>query len=319
MAHVCRMPEKAQVSFCATNLNTVDRLSASLDSVERLGRALRVPFEIVVSDGPSDDGARGVLEERARDPARLRLVVHSRRNRGFGRRLAYEASQGSTIVPFDTSLAYAPEYGQLLGSYLAQATDRMLFSEICALSRRSIESVGGWRDLVGGEDIDLYARIISKFGVIAWPTASRASQAVRMSSFDRQMRYVKGPATRRFRRIYEVQRDQIIGANFGVRDLMLFNRSKPMGQRALLRLFFAVAFVGSRMRSIKPAKLGQNNYLIFREAILQSIRTGDFSALRWDRPTPVLLLTPDEMSYLRVALPRWAEYEAASPPIVGAK
>ncbi|MFI5413028.1 MAG: glycosyltransferase [Candidatus Lutacidiplasmatales archaeon] len=308
-----------QVSFCATNLNTMARLPASVSSVDAIGRELTVPYEIVVADGPSHDGARAWLEARARTDERFRVVPHSQANRGYGRRKAFESSSGLTVVPFDTSLEYAPSYATLLRSYLGLKTDRMLFSEICALSRPSIDAVGGWRDLVGGEDIDLYGRVISRFGVIAWPTAERSSQAVRMSSFDRQMRYVGGSTVRRIRRIYSVQRDQIIGANFRVRDLMLFNRSKTMGRRAVLRLFFALAYAGSRWRPIKPFDLGRSNYAIFREAILESIRQKGYRALGWDHPSPVLLLTPDEVSFLRAALPRWTEYEAAAPPIIGIK
>jgi glycosyltransferase involved in cell wall biosynthesis len=295
------------VSFCATNLNTVDRLPASLASIERLGTALGEPFEIVVADGPSDDGARGLLEVRARSDPRFRLVTHSERNRGYGRRRAFEASQASTIVPFDTSLAYDAWYGGLLRGYRRLSTDRMLFSEICALSRRSIEGVGGWRDLIGGEDIDLYSRVILKFGVIAYPTATPTSQSVRLGAVDRQLRYVRGSRWRRFRRIYTVQRDQIIGANYRVSDLMGFNAAKPAATRLGLWLFFVACAMGARLRGIPPSRAGSNNYLVFREAVLRSMRAGEYRELGWDGPPPRLLLSDDEIRYLSASSALWRE------------
>ncbi|HXY12698.1 MAG TPA: glycosyltransferase, partial [Thermoplasmata archaeon] len=143
------MDARPVVSFCATNLNSVDRLPGSLASIERIGEELGLAYEVVVADGPSEDGARGFLEEQVRRNPRFHLVTHSARNRGYGRRRAFEASRGRTIVPFDTSLVYEPEYGGLLESYISLGTDRMLFSEVCALSRNSIDAVGGWRDLIG--------------------------------------------------------------------------------------------------------------------------------------------------------------------------
>lgn len=307
------------VSFCGTNLNTVDRLGASLASVERLGEAIGASFELVVADGPSDDGARALLEERARSNPRFRLVTHSERNRGYGRRRAFEASSGTTVVPFDTSLEYDPIYGGLLRRYLDLGTDRMLFSEVCALSRRTIDGVGGWRDLVGGEDIDLYSRIITRYGLIAYPTGLRTSQARPMGSFARQMRYIRGSRWRRLRRIYAVQRDQMIGANYRVSDLMRFNSGKPAPRRLALWFFFEACATGARLHRIRPVRAEKNNYLILREAILRSMRDGDYRELHWDGPSPRLLLTDDEVRYLTVTSSIWHDLGKEVDRYVGRK
>lgn len=299
------MDERPVVSFCATNLNTVDRLPSSLASIERIGGALGATFETVVADGPSDDGARELLEARARTNPRFRLVPHSERNRGYGRRRAFEASRGTTIVPFDTSLVYDPLYGGLLRGYLALGTDRMLFSEICALSRRSIEAVGGWRDLIGGEDIDLYSRIIRRYGVIAYPTATPSSQSARLGSVARQMRYVRGSRWRRLWRIYAVQRDQMIGANYRVSDLMQFNSAKPAATRLALWVFYEACTIGAHLREIPPIRADSNNYLVFREALLRSMQAADYREVGWEGPTPRLLLSEDEIRYLSAASPLW--------------
>lgn len=313
------MEEPVEVSFCATNLNTRDRLGPSLDSVFGLGAILGRPFEVVVAEGPSTDGARALLETRAAADRRLRLVFHGERNRGYGRRTAFEASRGKLIVPFDTSLVYAPRYGELLARYCALATDAMLFSEICALRRSTIEAVGGWRDLTGGEDVDLYARVIQRYGVIAYPTAGRESQSRDLGSFERQMRYVKGSRLARGRRILLVVRDQIIGANYTVADLMAFNAAKPIGRRILYRLFFSVAALRARASRLKPFRYDRNNYLILREETLRSLLEGRESRLGWAGPPPCLLLTDDEIGYLAARSAFWKASVGQLGHLVGRK
>lgn len=286
------------VSFCATNLNTADRLPASLASVRALGDSLRVPYEIVVADGPSDDGAEAWLaEQSARDPT-LRVVRQTERNRGRGRRLAFEASRGRWVVPFDTSLVYDPSYGPILARYFALGSPKMLFSEIVALPRDSVEAAGGWRDLIGGEDVDLYARVISRFGVIAYPTGLPSSQSAKLGSYARQMRYVRGGRVARFRRILAVQRDQVIGSHATVADLMAFNRGKTLGRRVALRAFFSLAATAAKLSAIRPAELGRNNYLLVREAILESFLSGDWHTVAGGGAPPKLPLTEEEVGFL---------------------
>jgi glycosyltransferase involved in cell wall biosynthesis len=313
------MAERVEVSFCATNLNTSAQLPASLDSIEELGRRIGRPFETVVADGPSTDGARELLEKRVESHVGLTLVRHTERNRGYGRRRAFEASRGTTIVPFDTSLMYDPIYAGLLRGYTGLATERMLFSEISALSRRSIEVVGGWRDLIGGEDIDLYSRVIHRFGVIACPTALGTSQSVRLGAVARQLRYVRGSRGQSLRRIYAVQRDQMIGANFRVSDLMRFNAAKPAMTRLGLWFFFEACALGAHFRGIPRIRAEQNNYLLFRDALLRSMQAGEFRELGWDGPPPKLLLTDDEIRYLRVSSPLWRELGEGVFQFVGRK
>jgi glycosyltransferase involved in cell wall biosynthesis len=313
------MAGSVEVSFCATNLNTSAQLLASLDGIEELGRRIGRTFETVVADGPSTDGARELLEKRTESHAGFTLVRHTERNRGYGRRRAFEASRGTTIVPFDTSLTYDPVYAGLLRGYLGLATDRMLFSEICALSRRSVETVGGWRDLIGGEDIDLYSRIIRRFGVVAYPTAVGTSQSVRLGAVARQLRYVRGSRGQGLRRIYAVQRDQMIGANFRVSDLMRFNAAKPATTRLGLWFFFAACSLGARLRGIPRIGAEQNNYVLFREALLRSMRAGEFRELAWEGPPPKLLLTDDEIRYLSASSPLWRELGEEVYEYVGRK
>lgn len=299
------MEPSLEVSFCATNLNGRPTLEASLASIERLGERMAVPYEIVVAEGPSDDGSTEWLVRWVGTGASHRLVRHQERNRGYGRRQAFLASRGAWIVPFDTSLVYPEEYAGLLSAYRRLGSRRMLFSELCAIPRSEVEAVGGWRDLIGGEDVDLYARLIAHAGLIAYPTDDRRAQSARLGSFARQMRYVRGSRWRRYRRMYAVQRDQIVGANYRVDDLMAFNRRKPWPRRLAYRLFFTLAYVGARRSPIRPYVADRNNYLLVREAILSSLERGDFRSLEWSPQEPRLPLTPDEIDYLSVKSEYW--------------
>jgi hypothetical protein len=308
------MADGVEVSFTATNLNTADRLAGSLASIRAIGDALGVAYEVVVADGPSGPEAKRLLGEWARSDPRFRLVEHGARSRGHGRRVAFEASTGRMIVPFDTSLRYAPLYADLLRRWRALGTERMLFSEVCALSRHSIEATGGWRDLVGGEDVDLYARVVDRFGLVAYPTPVRESQSAPLSAYVRQMRYVGGSRWGRFRRIYTVQRDQIIGADYRIADLMSFNAKKPLFRRAAYRAFFTLAAAGARMHRIRPIRLPQNHYLLVREATFRSMLDGTYRELGWDAPGPKLLLTADEVTYLERRSALWvSEWDRLRP------
>ena len=306
-----------ELSFTATNLNTLDRLPASLASIRALGEALGGSFEIIVADGPSDDGASEWLRrESAADP-RLRVIATPGRNRGRGRRTAFEASVGRTIVPFDTSLAYDSGYGTILARYLSVGGPRMLFSEICALPRAAVEGAGGWRDLIGGEDVDLYARVVTKAGVIAAPTGASASQSANLGSYARQMRYVRGGRLSRWRRMYRVQRDQIVASHATVGDLMAFNRRKPFLPRVARAGFFSVCALGAKFSPIPPVRLGKNNYLVVREGLFASLLAQDWRAILPAKSPPRLPLTDDEMTFLesRSELYR-ANREALAPYLV---
>jgi succinoglycan biosynthesis protein ExoA len=67
-------------------------------------------FEVIVSDGQSDDGTRDVLKRLAEMDARLRIVDNPKRIVSTGLNAAIYASQGEVIVRMDAHTNYAPDY-----------------------------------------------------------------------------------------------------------------------------------------------------------------------------------------------------------------
>ncbi len=304
-------------SFCATNLDTRSTLTESLSSVERIAQGSGGPFEVVVADGPSAPEVRSILAHWESSAPHHILIRHDRRNRGYGRRRAFEVSSGNYIVPFDTSIVYGRTYADLLERYFHLATERMLFSEICALRRNTVENVGGWRDLVGGEDVDLYAPVAERYGLLAYPTGEPHSQSRVLTSFERQMRYAHGSRLRRLHRMFLTQRDQIIGGNYRVADLMDFNRTKPLGVRVGGRLWFTGASAAAALSPIPRRKVdAMNNYLYVRELTIDSMVRGDFAELGWTGgPPPRLPLTTDEKLYLSRRSAVWRTAFHAHPEL----
>lgn len=309
--------DEVDVSFCATNLNTSTTLVGSLASIERIGADIGRPFEVIVGDGPSDPDVRASLVRWASSGPHRRVVRHLARSRGYGRRVAFEASTGSRIVPFDTSIVYGPEYGALLKHFFELETDRMLFSEICALSRRSILSVGGWRNLIGAEDVDVYAPVAAKFGLLAYPTGNPASQSKVMGAYAREMRYSHGGILRRLYRMFLIQRDKVIGANYRVSDLMAFNAAKPLGVRFGVRGWFTMALLAAAFSPTPRRRVGpSNNYLYFRNQMIESLLREDFREVGWkEGPPPLLPLTLDEMGYLDRTSEPWRRAQRQAPAL----
>ena len=121
-------------------------------------------------------------------PHHILIRQRDRRNRGYGRRRAFEVSSGNYIVPFDTSIVYGRTYADLLERYFHLATERMLL-EICALRRNTVENVGGWRTWSGAR-MSTCTLPSERYGLLAYPTGEPHSQSrVLNYSFERQMRY----------------------------------------------------------------------------------------------------------------------------------
>lgn len=165
---------RPKVSFVLTNLNGARRLERTLPRlVEVVGPAtFRGAYELVVVDAGSSDDSLRVLDEFGR--AHGNVVVHSEPcSRGRGRELAFERSRGEHIAVLDSDTFVRSYYGTFLQGYLEVAArdssgviayeemDGRRANMTCTFyPRELLSSVGGWRDLWGAEDIDLWVRLV---------------------------------------------------------------------------------------------------------------------------------------------------------------
>jgi glycosyltransferase involved in cell wall biosynthesis len=163
-----------EISFVLANLDGARRLERTLPRLlEVVGTpTFRDHYELVVVDAGSHDDSLRVLEEFRR--AHGNTVVRSEpSSRGRGRQLAFELSQGRHVAVLDSDTYVRSYYGVFLRGYLAVAArdpsavlayeemDGLRANMTCAVyPRAAIAHVGGWRDLWGAEDIDLWVRLV---------------------------------------------------------------------------------------------------------------------------------------------------------------
>jgi succinoglycan biosynthesis protein ExoA len=89
--------------------NEVRHIAACLRSV----LAFEVPpggYEVIVADGMSDDGTRGVVASLAADDGRLRLVDNPDRTTPCGLNAGIRAARGQIIARIDAHTEYAADY-----------------------------------------------------------------------------------------------------------------------------------------------------------------------------------------------------------------
>jgi len=120
VASTGRMAFSVVVPMYNEEENARRTLSQLLDA----GALLNLPFELVPVNDGSRDRTQQVLEEMAREDARIRPVTYAR-NRGRGRALreGFRAARGKIVCTIDADLSYAPEYVAAMVTLLTEHPD----------------------------------------------------------------------------------------------------------------------------------------------------------------------------------------------------
>lgn len=83
-------------------------------------------FEVIVADGISEDGTRGIVERIAREDPRVRLIDNPQRTTPHALNAGIKAARGTYIARIDAHTDYAPDYlVQCLAVSQATAADNV--------------------------------------------------------------------------------------------------------------------------------------------------------------------------------------------------
>lgn len=293
------------LSFCTVNAITSKSLKSSVKSINEIASDIGLPFEILIVDNIIDDESSIIVRGLSKEIPNVQVVKNRSHNVGKSKKLCFINSSGKFIVLFDNKSTYDVSYADLINSFIKLNEKKMLYSELSVIPKELIHDVGGWRELIGGEDIDLFARISVFYGILAYPT--KIHDPLNESLTSKHGYYIPESKSRvkRLFNIYRFKRDQIIGCNYKVKDLMIFNQARKTSQRLALYLFFSLCKLGSKFSRIKPYKFDRNNYLVFRESVFESLVIEDFKRLSDYNREVILSLTRSELNYLSKQSKLW--------------
>ena len=100
---------KPHISVIIPCLNEARHIGNCIDSVMRQQEP-EGGFEVIVADGMSDDGTRGIVAQLADENPRLRLIDNLGRIVSTGLNQAIRMARGQIIIRLDAHTQYAPNY-----------------------------------------------------------------------------------------------------------------------------------------------------------------------------------------------------------------
>jgi len=217
-------------SLCITCFNEARTVH---DSMESLVRQIDDEFEIVVVDSFSNDGTYGILQTFEKDP-RVK-VIQKKCNRGVGREIALENSNGAYIISnLDLDDIFLPNLNEFIEFYHSKCEGKLaLINEdfgittqnVMMATREVLKELGGWRDLQWSEDWDLWCRA-AKAQKYAWTVFKLVDTVNR--------HYERRKTTKKIRVRYSLYRDML---RVGRQPFPKGERTS-LGQRIVL--FFAL-------------------------------------------------------------------------------
>ena len=143
-------------------------------------------YDIVVVDSYSTDGTWEKLLE-LRKEYNLTLYRY-KSSRGLGRHIAlYKCPEGSMTAYFDLDTVYSAAFHRIIE--YAENIDPVYAYGTLVGKREYILSRGGWKDLMVGEDLDLFVRVGFKAS-FPIPLGLNAPAGLRLHA--REKRYAKG-------------------------------------------------------------------------------------------------------------------------------
>lgn len=302
-----RDPDEYMVSFMAVLGGESIHSPESVGRIFEIADEISVPYEVVIGYTEEDHRAREMMRNLKREFTQLRAVRLDENSAGSCKRQLSETCYGKFLVIFNLDYIYDYSHADLIFKFLGFREKKMLFSELPVIPASLLSDVGNWRDLKAGEDVDLFCRIAIMSGLTAYPRCElEDTECVKSGEKPAQKKLAQ-----RIRSNYTTIRDLMIGCNYSVRDMMLFNMGRGAFRSIMLRIFFTSCLVGTRFSKTKPLRYDKSNYLIFIESVIESLVIRDY--LRFDRPDDriSLGLTKDEINYLGVRSRIWEQVKGS--------
>ena len=152
-------------SICATHLNNNDYIRDSAGVFADL-IVDRENWELVVTDAGSNDGSLEYLQTLAHEQENVRIIIEKGINRGEGRQLASEEAVGDILIQVmdldavyfrDDRLLKTTDFYEKL---LKDEGDVMLSAGLNFCTKKLLQELGGWSDLIANEETELKRRAL---------------------------------------------------------------------------------------------------------------------------------------------------------------
>ncbi|BAB60132.1 TVG1011675 [Thermoplasma volcanium GSS1] len=257
-----------------------------IDNIMDIGDEIGYPYEVIVSAKDQ------VTDDYYSDEIKVVGTGLNRRSDGIQRSL--KSSTGNYFVIFDPNIRYSLSYADLLYGYAETGSSEVLVSEILGFQTDVLRSVGGWRDLSYGEDIDLLVRVIDNYGVITYPFYG-------LKQID-LTELIKSTDSIRSGKIKKL-RDLIISCNFKYQDIKTIAKILDKSSR-ISRLLY-LSKILSNFARIRPYERPKNNYLTIMERIMESILAKEFLKITTVDFKPSLAISTKTAEYLAGESPLW--------------
>ena len=258
------------ISFITTAMEVTNRTVKSVESINLIGDELGREYEIIMACPRQHGVSDTILRSMRKEFHNLMVIRIDRESYGKGKDTAFRSSTGKFIVPFHSNLVYPVEYADILHSFLDFSLKRLYFSELSLVHRDLINEVGGWRHLSNGEDVDLFSRLAVNFGILACPTNLMWKDNITIKEI-LGMRYPSQPSGGPDGQNLAMIRDLIIACNLSLREILDLSRIRKSLEGTGGRFLMFVAYMASRLSSIKPVTYNRNNLVVVMESVLESL------------------------------------------------
>lgn len=154
-----------QYSICATHYNNADYIQDSAGVLAGIIEG-KSDWELVITDAGSNDGSLDYLQKLASKQSNVHVHVEEGLNIGEGRQLAAEEANGKILIQIsdlDAEIFNDERIFEIVNLYEKIIQEKEVMMEVIGafiVTKRLLETVGGWHPLPVAEERDLGRRFL---------------------------------------------------------------------------------------------------------------------------------------------------------------